>query len=330
MLCLNVGQMHLHFHLDRFDGPLGLLLYLIRKEEMDIFDINIFQITDQYLGYIKSLKNLDLEMAGEFVAMAATLIHIKSKMLLPNYTDSAEDEAQEDPRKVLVQRLLEYQKFKSAADSLNKIPMLNRDLWVREGKVDLQTMDEEAIEVSDRPLFSLIHAYRLTLHRIKKTVHKVGGALQSIAQRISELKSLLRVGVRREFGELVPALPDGSIELQRGGVLITFLSLLELAKMGFIQLFQSANESPIYVDTRREIVDDLLNGIEDYESAPQDELEMNPLLLMEQPEPVAPSNGQQELFIADESATDEEIAAAELELALQEPAPINEEGPNES
>ncbi len=257
--------MHLHFHLDRFDGPLGLLLYLIRKEEMDIFDINIHEITVQYLNYIKSLKNLDLEMAGEFVAMAATLIHIKSKMLLPNYSDSADEEAGEDPRKTLVQKLLEYEKFKTAAQQLNGMPLLNRDQWTREEKVDLNTYSEEEIAVSDRPLFSLIQAYRSTIGRVKKTVHKVGEALQSIAQRISEIKGLLRVGVRREFGELV--LSDGiAPELRQGRVLITFLSLLELAKMGFVSLFQNDKETPIYVDAKKEIVDELLNGIEDYEN----------------------------------------------------------------
>jgi segregation and condensation protein A len=257
--------LHLHFHLDRFDGPLGLLLYLIRKEEMDIFDINIHEITVQYLNYIKSLKNLDLEMAGEFVAMAATLIHIKSKMLLPNYSDSADEEAGEDPRKTLVQKLLEYEKFKTAAQQLNGMPLLNRDQWTREEKVDLNTYSEEEIAVSDRPLFSLIQAYRSTIGRVKKTVHKVGEALQSIAQRISEIKGLLRVGVRREFGELV--LSDGiAPELRQGRVLITFLSLLELAKMGFVSLFQNDKETPIYVDAKKEIVDELLNGIEDYEN----------------------------------------------------------------
>ena len=257
--------MHLHFHLDRFDGPLGLLLFLIRKEEMDIFDINIHEITEQYLNYIKSLKNLDLEMAGEFVAMAATLIHIKSKMLLPNYSESADDDAGEDPRRSLVQKLLEYEKFKSAAQQLNGLPLLNRDLWTREEKVDLNTYAEEEIAVSERPLFSLIQAYRSTIGRVKKTVHRVGEALQSIAQRISEIKGLLKVGVRREFGDLV--LADGlAPELKQGRVLITFLSLLELAKMGFVSLFQNDKETPIYVDAKKEIVDELLNGIEDYEN----------------------------------------------------------------
>ena len=97
--------------LDQFEGPLGLLLYLIRKEEMDIYDIEIHRITSQYLSYIKQLPSLDLEQAGEFCAMAASLIQIKSKMLLPNYDENGEEIEEEDPRKPLVQKLLEYQKY---------------------------------------------------------------------------------------------------------------------------------------------------------------------------------------------------------------------------
>src|SRR5216110_3153130 len=101
--------MSINIQLPKFEGPLGLLLYLIRKEEMDIFDIKINEITKQYLDYIKLMQELDLEVAGEFVAMASTLIHIKSRMLLPSYDENGEIIENEDPRKELVQRLLEYQ-----------------------------------------------------------------------------------------------------------------------------------------------------------------------------------------------------------------------------
>ena len=105
----------LRVHLQQFEGPLDLLLYLIRKEEMNILDINIVEITKTYLDYIKLMKEFDLEVAGEFVAMAATLIHIKSKMLLPQYNENGEVLEIEDPRKELVQKLLEYEKYKEAA-----------------------------------------------------------------------------------------------------------------------------------------------------------------------------------------------------------------------
>jgi segregation and condensation protein A len=107
--------MSISVQLPKFEGPLALLLYLIRKEEMDIMDIKIHEITGQYLEYIKLMKELDLEVAGEFVAMASTLIHIKSRMLLPQYDENGEIVANEDPRKELVQKLLEYQKYQEAA-----------------------------------------------------------------------------------------------------------------------------------------------------------------------------------------------------------------------
>src|SRR4051794_4388414 len=99
-------QLSIHVHLERFEGPLGLLLYLIRQEEMDIFNINIYEITRQYMEYIKAMRQLDLEVAGEFVSMAATLLQIKSRMLLPQYDGEQDGEAPADPRKELVQRLV--------------------------------------------------------------------------------------------------------------------------------------------------------------------------------------------------------------------------------
>ena len=118
----------MHIQTENFSGPLGLLLYLIRREEMDIFNINIHQITSQYLEYIKTMKKLDLEFAGEFIAMAASLIQIKSKMLLPNYNEDGEEIESEDPRKELVQKLLEYQKYQEAAHQIYQRPLVGRDL----------------------------------------------------------------------------------------------------------------------------------------------------------------------------------------------------------
>jgi len=144
----------LHIQLEKFEGPLGLLLHLIRKEEMDIFDINVHHITGQYLSYIKVMKKLDLEVAGEFVAMAATLIHIKSKMLLPNYDDNGEEIEVEDPRKELVQKLLEYQKYKEASGKLYDRALVGRDVWLRGARENLnEYRPEEEIVIEDNPLF---------------------------------------------------------------------------------------------------------------------------------------------------------------------------------
>lgn len=144
-------------HLQQFEGPLALLLYLIRKEEMDILDINVNDITRQYLDHIRMMKELDLEVAGEFVAMAATLIHIKSKMLLPNYDEKGEVvEASEDPRKELVQKLLDYQRYQDGAKRLYERPLLNRDLFLRGVREDFGNGDAGEVILEDEGLFSLI------------------------------------------------------------------------------------------------------------------------------------------------------------------------------
>src|SRR5689334_2246415 len=155
---------------------------------MDIFNINIHQITRQYLEYIKTMRRLDLEVAGEFVAMAATLIHIKSKMLLPQYNEEGEEIEKEDPRKELVQKLLEYQKFQEASQRLYERPLLGRDVWLRGSRLDLsQKASEEEILIEENALFALIASYRSAIRNMKKTVHRVGSALQSIAARVLEI-----------------------------------------------------------------------------------------------------------------------------------------------
>ena len=135
--------MSIRVQLQQFEGPLDLLLYLIRKDEMDIFNINVAQITNQYLEFIKLMKEFDLEVAGEFIAMASTLIQIKSKMLLPNYDENGEVIENIDPRKELVQKLLEYEKFKEAAKQLYDRPLLNRDLWARGFREKIEVADDD-------------------------------------------------------------------------------------------------------------------------------------------------------------------------------------------
>ncbi len=254
--------MSIHVHLERFEGPLGLLLYLIRQEEMDIFDINIHQITRQYLEYIKAMRRLDLEVAGEFVAMAATLLHIKSRMLLPQYDGEEGGEAPEDPRKALVQKLVEYQKIQELSKQLYGRPLLGRDVWARGERENFPALEESEIMTEDNPLFSLIAAYRRALKAMKKTVHRVVGELQSIAERILEMKDKLIVGSRVGFGQLItetgPNAPNQ--------ILVTFLSLLELGKMNFVSLFQSDAFEEIHVEAKRIIDRDIVSQVESYEN----------------------------------------------------------------
>lgn len=329
--------MSLNVQLPKFEGPLGLLLYLIRKEEMDIMDIKIHEITQQYFEYIKLMKELDLEVAGEFVAMASTLIHIKSKMLLPQYNEHGEIVENEDPRKELVQKLLEYQKYQEAAKLLYERPLIGRDVFVRGLRETLAPPTDEIL-LEDNALFSLISSYRRALRLMKKKVHQVAAKAQSIAGRILEIKDQLIVGKKVVMMDLITAVEDRSRQ-----ALITFLSLLELGKMGAVSLFQTETYADIYIEARRPIEAELISRVEEYDSmnadqiaeqmmaknkkeeaelaALQDEdfvltdeedsLEATPQMVMSFEDGAASSL---DLEITEDMASDEEILAAELNL----------------
>ncbi|WP_374028671.1 ScpA family protein [Bdellovibrio bacteriovorus] len=328
--------MSITVQLPKFEGPLGLLLYLIRKEEMDIMDIKVHEITKQYLEYIKLMKELDLEVAGEFVAMASTLIQIKSRMLLPQYDENGEVIEQEDPRKELVQKLLEYQKYQEAAKLLYDRPLVGRDVWLRGTRESLDTKEEEIV-LEDNALFSLIATYRRALRSVKKKVHQVAAKAQSIASRVLEIKDRLIVGQKTTLMELVT-----TTENRARQALITFLSLLELGKMGFVSLYQSEAYSDIWVDTKKPIETDVLARVEEYDSMRADEVAAKmmedskkisaeeELMLAEAEENTEEQNTQLQMdlgvdFVEDEAsaliadagadiATDDEILAAENEL----------------
>lgn len=249
-------------HLQQFEGPLGLLLYLIRKEEMSIMDINVGEITRQYLDYIRLMKELDLEVAGEFVAMAATLIHIKSRMLLPQYDDKGEVSDVEDPRKELVQKLLDYQKYQEAAKKLYDRPLLNRDLYTRGIREDFQDEDASGqVIIEDDGLFSLIASYRRIVRKAQRAVHKVRPKVQSIASRIFEIRDRLIVGMRVTLRELV-----GESVQARTQLLITFLSMLELGRMGFVSVFQNETYGDIHIETRKPIERNVLERVQEFDS----------------------------------------------------------------
>lgn len=324
--------MSITVQLPKFEGPLGLLLYLIRKEEMDIMDIKVHEITKQYLDYIKLMKELDLEVAGEFVAMAATLIQIKSRMLLPQYDENGEIIEQEDPRKELVQKLLEYQKYQEAAKLLYDRPLVGRDIWLRGVRESLDEREEEII-LEDNALFSLISSYRRVLRSVKKKIHQVTAKAQSIASRILEMKDRLVMGQKVTLMELVTATEDRARQ-----ALITFLSLLELGKMGFVGLYQTEPYSDIWVDAKKPIETDVLSRVEEYDSMRADEVAAKMMeetkkietdeefLLTDAEDKLEVESDQLQLGFVDEVvaapeaegtleiATDDEILAAENEL----------------
>ena len=219
--------------LEMFEGPLDLLLHLINKNELDITNIPIALITEQYLEYIKLMKILNLDVAGEYLLMASTLLHIKSKMLLP-ISSGEEDEEGVDPRAELVRRLLEYQKYKEAAVELERRPMLDRDVFMRSAPVDTEEPpEEERVEVS---LFELLEAFRQLLGRAKpEAFHDVILERVTVEQKLQEILSLLQKEKRSMAFHLL--FPE---QASRRVIVVTFLAILELVKMKRVRIFQMA------------------------------------------------------------------------------------------
>ncbi|WP_409477148.1 segregation/condensation protein A [Pseudobdellovibrio sp. HCB154] len=266
--------MSIRVQLQQFEGPLDLLLYLIRKDEMDIFNINVTEITKQYLEFIKLMKEFDIEVAGDFIAMASTLIQIKSRMLLPQYDENGEIvEGAEDPRKELVQKLLEYEKFKEAAKALYERPLLNRDQWPRGFREKMDEKEDE-IELEDNALFSLIGSYRKMVKASLKRIHKVTVKLQSIGSRILEMKDMLIPGRQITMFELLNHSIEDLKERSRNK-LITFLSLLELGKIGYVSVYQTENYGDIYVNPKKSIEGDVLSKVEEYGNINADQVADN-------------------------------------------------------
>ncbi|MEM7645516.1 MAG: segregation/condensation protein A [Pseudomonadota bacterium] len=311
--------MNLSIHIPQFEGPLGLLLYLIRKEEMDIFDIDVHLITSQYLDYIKKMKQFDLEVAGDFISMAATLIQIKSKMLLPNYNEEGEEEDVIDPRKELVQKLVEYQKFQEISKQLYDRPLLGRDVF-RRGKSESIHSDEEGeIILDEGGLFSLIAFYRNSVRKMKKAIHRVARKSRSIAGRIMEIKDRLIVGQRVVLADLINTYEEKKAEL-----LITFLSSLELGKMGLVSVYQSDVYGDIYLTAKKPITPESIGRVEEYDSGEAEQVASNLMDEAEEQQILSEETGEGQLGLSQQAedeeesyqalASDEEIAAAEMEL----------------
>jgi segregation and condensation protein A len=219
--------------LEMFEGPLDLLLHLIHKNEIDITNIPIALITEQYLEYLKLMKVLNLDVAGEYLLMASTLLHIKSKMLLPTSPEEKEEEG-EDPRAELVRKLLEYQKYKNAAAELESRPMLDRDVFIRLALADnAEPREEEKIEVN---LFELLEVFRQVLEKAKpEAVHEVILERISVEEKVQEILSLLQREKRSiAFHLLFPE------QASRRLIVITFLAILELVKTRLVRIFQPA------------------------------------------------------------------------------------------
>lgn len=228
---------------ESFEGPLDLLLYLIKKNEVDIYNIPIASVTRQYLEYIELMKELNLDIAGEFLVMASTLVQIKSRMLLPPVAGEDETETEEeDPRAELVRRLLEYQRYKEAADSLAECEMLGRDIFARKFVspefADLKPDDA----VPEVEMFDLIQAFRALLATVPEdTFHEVGAEGLSISDRINEVIELLRGKESITFERLFVA------PLTREYIVVTFLAILELCKLKMVRILQANSFGVIWI-----------------------------------------------------------------------------------
>lgn len=224
--------------LDAFEGPLDLLLYLIRRQNLDILDIEVAAITDQYLHYIDLMKTLELDLAAEYLLMAATLAEIKSRLLLPQ--PRSEEESSEDPRAELVRRLQEYERFKLAAERLDALPRLERDLHVAHAAKPELAQRRVYPQVDRR---ELLMAFAEVMRRAAlEQSHSVSFEGLSVRERMSEV--LARVGKSNGF---VPFASLFDVTEGRAGVVVTFLALMELLRESLLELAQTEPFAPIYV-----------------------------------------------------------------------------------
>ena len=251
--------------LDVFEGPLDLLLHLVKKHELSILDIPIAFVTEKYLEYLDAMAALDIDVAGEYLLMAATLCHIKSRELLPT-PEPLEDEEGEggeggegdvDPRADLIRRLLEYQKYKEAAQQLGQRPVVGRNVWSRgtpsEDAVS-EGVDPDAVApLAPFPVHKLIEAFDRVMRQAKvKVAHDVLIDRLSVGQKIAELTDRLEAEGRFTFSSMFSFLRDGagprSLPEIRHEAVVTFLALLEMAKLRLIALTQGAADAEIVIE----------------------------------------------------------------------------------
>ena len=230
-----------------FEGPLDLLLFLVKNYEINIYDIPITLITEQYLAYIRMLKKLDLEVASEFIVMAAHLMYIKSKMLLP--MDPELDE-EEDPRQDLVEQLLEYQKFKAAAETLEEAEHISREVLERKPSQILLEFPDDGDNWVDVKLFDLVNAFSRLISTDEKE-EPIFPVLDDIEEdydpedKIEQIRVMLDLEGKVMFQELLP--PD----VRRGEIIVTFLAILHMIKRAMIDVKQHKNVRRYYYISQR-------------------------------------------------------------------------------
>ena len=224
--------------LENFEGPLDLLLHLIKQEEVDIWDIPIARITEQYLEYLKMFEELDINPASEFIVMAATLIYIKSRLLLPPDPDKTEEEEVEDPHRELVYQLLEHQKFKNAAQMLYSKETVENSVWPHP-PVEIRQEEDEVLDVT---IFDLVSAFKHIVERIEAfSGLEVKRESFTIEEKIDELRQMLLVRGEIKFSTYL------SKGLSRQHIIVIFLAILELARLREIRFLQKKIFGEIYI-----------------------------------------------------------------------------------
>ncbi len=251
----------LEVFLDAFEGPLDLLLYLIRKQNIDILDINISQITTQYMEYVELMKATRFELAAEYLVMAAMLAEIKSRSLLPRHNEDLEEE--EDPRAELIRRLQEYERFKVAAENLDEIPRVGRDVMLAPER------DDEFEHVKQHPDVDLREVLLAMSDVLKRAEmfehHHIAKEVLSTRERMSQVLNKLKFGQLVSFKELF-TLDEGKM-----GVVVTFLAIMELVKESLVELSQSQVFGEIHIRAKQNVMEDEHSDLDEQQGKKDDE-----------------------------------------------------------
>jgi len=231
--------------LDVFEGPLDLLLYLIKRDEVDIYEISIERITKQYLEYIEAFQLLNIDLAGEFIVMAANLLYIKSRMLLPVDQQMAEEDAEEDdPRWELIRQLIEYKKFKEAAGRLRDLEAVQENLYARVPALPELPVDDNLL-VEEVGIFDLIRAFQRVLKRrtpVQEDLREIFAENFTVADKIEHVLRLIENGISLRFEEMFPE------QASRSEVVVTFLAMLELIRMKQLRVRQDGQFGEIWIE----------------------------------------------------------------------------------
>ena len=226
--------------LEAFEGPLDLLLYLIRRQNLDILDIDVAEITKQYMGYIELMASIQLELAAEYLVMAAMLAEIKSRMLLPR--QQSEDADAEDPRAELIKRLQEYERFKQAAEDIDELPRMGRDIHRATAEAPDRDQQRPHPEVDMRELVAALADVLKRSEMFER--HQVEMEKLSTRERMSQVMDNLR------DNQFVPFVALFTLEEGRLGVVVTFLAIMELIKESLVEIVQSESFGPIHVKAK--------------------------------------------------------------------------------